>query len=81
MNLHSKLWQNLTMFLVLGSFVMANFGWGKSTTLWMDGWEGIGTLLGLGVGMKMVKDQVDKNNVRKNSKMADAPTKVDNPDA
>ena len=81
MNLHSKLWQNLTMFLVLGSFVMANFGLGKSTTIWMDGWEGIGTLLGLGVGMKMVKDQVDKNNVRKNSKMADAPTKVDNPDA
>jgi len=72
-NLTSKLWQNTTMALVCISFIMALMGKEPALRLWLEGWEAIGMFLGLGVGMKMVKDQVDKNAQRKYSR-------VDNPD-
>ena len=73
MNLSSKVWQNVTMGLVCGSFIAAHFGNQYAMQMWLEGWEGISMFLGLGVGMKMVKDQVDKNNLRKNKRVVDDP--------
>lgn len=73
MNWSSKVWQNVTMALVCGSFVAAHFGNESAVQMWLEGWEGISMFLGLGVGMKMVKDQVEKNNVRKYKRVVDNP--------
>ena len=73
MNLSSKIWQNTTMALVCASFIAAHFGNEYAMRLWLEGWEAIGMFLGLGVGMKMVKDQVEKNSARKYRN-------IDNPD-
>lgn len=51
--LSAEFFQRLTMLLVLASFVSANFGNEFALRLWLEGWEAISALIGLGVGLKM----------------------------
>lgn len=57
--MNAKRWQDLTMFLVLASFVMANFSIPGALVLWTTTPQGLGILISLGVGMKMTKDVIE----------------------
>lgn len=73
----AKFWQNTTMALMCLSFLAANARMGAAYNLWSQSPQSLMMFLGLGVGMKMVKDSVDKTMTMKYN---NGSSKVDDPD-
>lgn len=56
----STFWQSATMLAILWSFILAVTGSESAMRLWIDGWEGMATLLLGGVGMKMTVQSIER---------------------